>query len=234
MKHVVLYSGGPDSLITLAKVRKVYGDPAVVPVYCNLGHRYLASEQEAIAYTEPKTVMLDELQGLGKSEEADAFIPGRNAHLCLLAAKLLDGGRGTVWLTVQKDETSLNDRSPVFLGLMSTLLSVLYPGASVATPWADSDKTEMVKWYLDAGHSVERLLNTWSCYHGRYPIQCGNCSACVRRFIAFSLNGLEEHSYEQDPRESPVGKDYVDRARRGAYSPERNTRILSALGDRSS
>lgn len=232
MKHVVLYSGGPDSLITLAKVRQAYGPKDVASVYCDLSHKYGEAEFKAISETEPLTAIVTSLMSLGELERHDAFIPARNAYLCLAAARYLDGERGIIWLTVQKDELDLSDRSPLFLQRMSDLMGVLYPGAAVTTPWIEMDKTQMVRWYLDAGQGVEALRKTWSCYKGQYPVQCGDCPACVRRYIAFSINGIEEE-YAQDPRDSPTGKDYVARAWKGTYSPARNQRILAALGDRS-
>jgi hypothetical protein len=97
-------------------------------------------------------------------------------------------------------------------------------------PWERMDKTELVRWYLQHGYPVEYLKRTWACYRPASPsgLPCGNCPACIRRYIAFTLNGIEE-SYEENPRLSSASKEYIRRAKAKEYSAGRCTRILEAL-----
>lgn len=234
MRCVVLYSGGPDSFITLrwAQRSTELGFARVVPIYFDLGHRYNEMERAAIAATAPGTMVSGVLSGLGRWEEDDAFIFARNAFLVLAAARFVpDQEPGTIALTVQEDELSLADRSPEFLERMAELVSTLHPpGLKVMTPWLQHDKTDMVAWYLEQGLPVSELMSTRSCYRGSsLLLQCGNCAACIRRYIAFSSNHIEEE-YRQDPRQGTMAREYVDRARRGEYSPKRRQRIMSTLG----
>lgn len=231
MTNVVLFSGGPDSLITLRKIRQFAQD--VVPVYFDLGHVYAKQEKAAIAQLAPETIQYSFLRSLGETEESDAYMPHRNAHLIIGATKALgECVLATIWLTVQKDELTVSDRSMEFLTSMNTTLRCLTGKAvSVETPWATVDKTDMVAWFLQSGGKEVDLRRSWSCYKSG-PVQCGNCAACFRRYVAFKLNGIEEE-YDQRPWLSATADAYRAKALEGTYSPERSRRILDALGDSS-
>lgn len=230
MKHIVLVSGGPDSHITLRKVRSL--SKTVVPVYCDLGHVYAIQEMKALALTCPEAIVCNVLRGLGEWEDDDAYIPHRNAHLCLAASKYIgDAPQATVWLSVQKDELAVSDRSLEFMVSMSSTLALLTrKSVSIQTPWLSADKTDMVAWFLQSGGAVEELLWTWSCYKGDVR-QCGDCPACFRRYVAFSANGIKE-KYKQHPLKSPTGLAYKAKALEGTYSPARSRRILAAFGEK--
>jgi 7-cyano-7-deazaguanine synthase in queuosine biosynthesis len=237
MNHVVLYSGGPDSFITLQKIiwEERYDLSKVTAVYFDLGHRYRECERRSILKTFPPTIICNELESLGGWEESDAFIWHRNAFLCLGASKF-SKDKTTIHLTVQKDELSIVDRKPEFLFAMENLFFTLGQKIIVSTPWIDMDKTEMVSWYLSKSGNPEALKDTWSCYKPRVGIRgvelhCGDCPACIRRYISFSLNDIYcSESWMRDPKSSPTARKYVDSAVNGDYSSARNKRILSALG----
>lgn len=230
MKHVILSSGGLDSFITIRYVKEVLMGPLdyLEVVYVPLEHRYQEQEMQAVISTYPNTSVLVGLRDLGSLEESDANIWCRNAFLSLLAAKQIGNSYGKIWLTVQKDELSLPDRSPAFFKAMSELLKSLEINAFVDTPWWNHDKEEIVAWYLKSGGSVEELKKTHSCYSPK-ELPCGTCAACVRRFIAMTLNGIYEE-YCVDPRLTKLGAEYVQRAKDGVYSPERCKKTLLALG----
>jgi len=236
VEHVVLFSGGVDSLITLRYAQSISREmiDGVTPVYCRLGHRYEAEELKAVRDILPGGINIDRsLSGLGSIEDSKANIPSRNGHLILAALRhsfAYFGGEIYIWLTVQKDELDIPDRSPEFLDRMSKVCSVLSrKRVTVRTPWERMDKTDMVRWYLESAYSEEDLRKTWACY---WPSasgdQCGNCPACIRRYIAFYLNGIHEE-YLQDPRKSMTAQSYIKKANDGVYSKERCRRILEAF-----
>lgn len=235
--HVILYSGGMDSFITVCYVDELlqYDGGNRLLVYCGLHHSYEDQERAAIAATvQGDSVLWDTtLRGLGAVEREDAFIPARNGHLILAALKYLPrvARWGKVWLTVQQDEMAIPDRSEAFFEGMSNASSILigYPVA-VGTPWMNMDKTDMVEWYLANGYDSDVLLSTWSCYSSKSFIPCGNCAACIRRYIALQLNGLSE-DYLEDPMTSTTAAIYRKRASQGGYSQKRRERILEVLGD---
>lgn len=236
VEHIVLFSGGVDSLITLKYAQSISREmmDCVTPVYCCLGHRYEAEELKTVVEISKGRINIDKsLSGLGSIEDSQANIPGRNGHLILAALRYsleYFNGEVYIWLTVQKDELSIPDRSPEFLDRMSKVCSVLAgKRVTVRTPWGGMDKTDMVRWYLERAYSEEDLRKTWACY---WPSaggdQCGNCPACIRRYIAFSLNGIHE-GYLQDPKRSATAQVYIQKAKDGVYSKERCRRILEAL-----
>lgn len=236
VEHIVLFSGGVDSLVTLRYAQSISRKMIdwVTPVYCCLGHRYEREELEVVTDITRGKINIDRsLSGLGYIEDAQAHIPARNGHLVLAALRhSLEHFNGEVyiWLTVQKDELSIPDRTPEFLDRMSKVCTVLIgKRVTVRTPWIDMDKTDMVRWYLERAYSEEDLRKTWACYWpsaGGDP--CGDCPACLRRYIAFSLNGIHE-KYLQDPKLSSTARGYLQRAKEGLFSEERCRRLLEAL-----
>lgn len=231
-KHLVLYSGGPDSYITHHEVRRMNRYAEVIPIYFNLGHRYASNEIHAVYKTLPRTVIDRSFSSLCEWEQEDAFIFARNA-LLLTGMSRYVSGPATLYLSVQKDELSLADRQPVFMDAMTQLLGVLGLDVSVESPWLALDKTDMVKHFVSTGGSEEKLTSTWSCYSPvvRLPevIHCGDCPACVRRYIAFTLGfGKDRTVYATPPAMGGVFQEYTVRAAARAYSEDRCARIMEA------
>lgn len=232
--RVVLFSGGPDSFITYKYLQDRLGtnNKNTLALYLNLNHRYLLEEVDAVRTCASllglSVAHSNVLRGLGDTEESDSYIHHRNAYLCLAASKYLEGD-GLIFLTIQKDELSISDRTQDFLDKMSSLLYTLSGHyVAVATPWIDKDKTEMVSWFLESGGNPEDLKKTWSCYSPINHRQCGNCPACFRRWTSFILNGIKEE-YMTDPANSLTAAVYEKKAVNREYSDSRCDRILSAL-----
>lgn len=234
MMHIVLYSGGPDSFITYHYVKSKYPTSIVTPIYFDLGHRYAKEEMSVVQNTLPGTLHAGVLRGLKNWEESDAFIWHRNAFLVLAATKYLRGKQGMIWLSVQKDEMNIPDRSEEFFNKMGSLLEVLSQGQErwfVDTPWRTHDKTDMVAWYKYQRLSEIALCQTWSCYQPINSRHCGDCPACIRRYIAFAINDIDQSdSFEISPTRSETAKQYRKKARNKDYGAERSARIIQALG----
>lgn len=239
MKNILLYSGGPDSFIAL---RRLWSLGNLTTLYFDLGVRYGAQEKYAITQTAPQTIIDTSLKSLGSTEREDAYVPYRNAHFILGAAKCLEEReKACIYLVVQKDEMALADRSERFLLDISCLLRGMGLNVDVQTPFRGMDKTAMVGMYLHEGGDPADLKRTWSCYRP-YPtcdeqqreisdyVGCGDCPACIRRFIAFSVNGVNEE-YGTDPIASETASAYRLRAKKKQYSDQRCQRILEALGE---
>lgn len=233
MKNIVLVSGGLDSAITMHYVERAYlPGGTVIPLHFILDTRYRSME-EAITKKLFSAAQVDlSFNGLTTISYESSYIPNRNAHLVLGAAgRFYSGEEGVVWLTVQKDETDLVDRSPEFFANMNLLLSAMKYKVQVKSPWMNHDKTSMVKWALDNGMTAQDLRDTFSCY---YPIEeykgCGNCAACFRRWVSLSLNGIDESSeHREHPGKSFIAGVYRKKAFTGEYSTDRNLRILEAF-----
>ncbi len=228
MKKCILVSGGVDSFIGWHYL----GKPD--PIYVNVGNTAAKVESDIVDVLYGKIRELS-MPFLGKFEKPDFDIPGRNLYLAMVAANL---GYDEIALIVQKDETSIPDRKKVFFEEASKLLSEVYELKIVIdTPFWDMDKEEMVRWYLSNRSDLTSLLYTFACYQ---PVlneeikdiemweHCGNCGACFRRFVAFTLNGLVEPWYKK-VFASDTCKMYKQRCLDNYYSPERCEKTLRAI-----
>ena len=224
MKDVVLFSGGMDSLIAW----EIVGRPAAL--YVDLGHKYAAVEwqrcQEIIADTQ-----YFDLKTIGSQfEMPNAEIPLRNLYLAMVAANL---GYDRIWLSVQRNEMNIPDRTPEFFSMASALLTDLKgKPISVRTPVGEIDKVEMVEWYVEHGKDVDALKRTWACYQpvtvDDHQEHCGDCPACFRRFVAMKLNGIVEDWHHKVPN-TQTANEYKLRAQAGEYPEDRARQILEAL-----
>ena len=214
---ILLFSGGLDSYIAWHFLNK----PETL--YVGLGHRYMTHEIEQVKKLVPDTT-IDSRLNLADWEEKDATIPLRNAFLIMIASKY----NKDVILVVQRGEMDIPDRSVRFFNDFGEWLSFLWEDTvTVSTPFFDMTKTEMVRWYLDTGFDPRKLSSTRSCYSpGDRP--CGNCSACFRRWVAFTNNNLEEE-YEQPIKNFDGLQKYVDKMKGGLYDKKRTSETLLAL-----
>lgn len=181
---VVLFSGGMDSLIAW----EYLGRPD--RLYVKMNHKYQDEELRQIRELSlPGKLIVADLSELGKYEKDDAEIPLRNLYLSMIAVNL---GYVDIWLSIQKDEMSIPDRTISFMNKASDLLSVLRGSiVHVRTPFEFMDKVDMVTWYIDKGKDIDVLKNTWACYFPVNGKPCGGCGACFRRYVAFKENGLD-------------------------------------------
>lgn len=226
---VVLFSGGMDSLIAW----EYLGRPD--RLYVRLGHRYEHEEYEVVkGFIKKNSGVLNvvDMRTIGSSfEEEDATIPLRNLYLAMVAANM---GYSNIYIVAQKEERSIPDRSVAFFKMATEMLTFLTGRpVSVASPFADMDKVDMVRWYIDHLKDMKSLEETWACYTpvrvGLHREPCGNCPACFRRFNALVLNGYHEQWFFR-LKKSAVVSDYYIKAKQGThYSPERNARILAAI-----
>ena len=95
------------------------------------------------------------------------------------------------------------------------------------SPFYEMTKGELIRWYLKQGLSKEELFATWTCYRGGQT-PCARCGACFRRWIAFSLNGLEEPWYEKISKWEGVCA-YKEKMKRGEYESERTKETLEVF-----
>jgi 7-cyano-7-deazaguanine synthase len=192
MPEILLFSAGLDSFPAWHYLNR---PPAI---YFNLGHRYAAAERTAITALAERCGIEVEISNelrLGAWEADDAIIPLRNAHLAMHAAHRLEAG-GTVWCVGVRGDHTL-DKSPAAFAGMSAFLSRL-SGApvTVASPFWQMTKTEIVAWYLAQGLPADNLRWTFSCSRSDpapagEPVHCGRCSSCLRRWISLINNGID-------------------------------------------
>lgn len=204
MKRVLLFSGGMDSLVAWHQL----GQPQ--RVYVRIGAPYEARELESIGRRGLKDglLVLDAGRWLGKTANADGRVPLRNLTFALAAAA--HTGADEVVLGALAGETS-PDKSRRFARLASAAMTAS-EGRRIrlALPFRGTTKTQLVALGLRSVGPVA-LASAPSCYASVLPkgvAGCGTCSSCLRRWVAMTLNGLEER-YMADPtaqaRLSPTG-----------------------------
>ncbi len=198
MKTCLLYSGGVDSLIAWYMLDK----PDTL--YVDLGHRYAWKEMKAMRSLPPKPLIKKSHYG-NFYEEDDAHIPGRNLLLAMYAAA---EGYDRISLVAQLGEQNIPDRSPEFFGRTSEILSFTF-GRPIqfVNAGIGIHKSGMVEWYLKwkggLGPASDLLLAV-SCYSGMGSRRdhCGQCPACLRKYVALTYNEVEcEHIFEGDIKE---------------------------------
>lgn len=203
--HVVLFSGGLDSTILLDEVRRRrarFGDD-VVAVYFDLRLPYSESEKRRL---DASVIIDDRLSWLGTMEESSPIhiVTLRNLYMVLMA---LTFGSKIYIATLHPMSESTSDGDGLFVSLTSLLLQkiasdprhgLVYP--EVFAPLSGYSKPESVRRYLSGGGDPDVLLRTFSCYRPVGDVPCGECNACVVRYVALQLNHLTPGtSYVVDP-----------------------------------
>ena len=200
MKTVIMLSGGLDSTLALMIADKMGLD--AVGVYVDLGQPYNKKER-AIIRRLAKSYDVREITCKVVSEEngnvptiEDQVIDGRNMTLVTIGANFGD----RIWLCALDGEMHdyMPDKNEKFFSRATTALSQAYGREiRVETPFKDLTKAELIAKAIAMGITVKDIKATSTCYHESLK-RCGVCSACVKRCIAFKLNGIKER-YPTDP-----------------------------------
>ena len=192
MTKVLLYSGGLDSW-ALAQIEQ----PEVL-LHVDMATRYGDVESDNLDV--PKGVrgsLVVASLPLSQWERSDAIIPGRNAHLVLVAANYAD----TILIGATAGDR-VHDKDPVFAERMNALLQHMYSPqwwipqgrtVRVELPAKEWSKRELVARYLAAGGDPETIATrTISCYNATPEVlHCGRCKPCARKWIALVCNNIE-------------------------------------------
>jgi len=224
MKEVVLFSGGPDSLIAWEYLKRP--DALYIQHGCRYEYKQLeAVEKIAVATNNGNIIITDKVLDLSQFESEDAHLPLRNMYFSMIAANM---GYVKIWLVTQKGEQSIPDRSSEFLERISRELSIhMERTVHVDCIFPQMTKQDMVKWYVDEGLDLELLKATVSCFHPDYRM-CGECPACFRRWIAFEYNGIHE-KYRKDLTKWTGTQEYVKKLKNGEYDEDRTKQTLEVL-----
>lgn len=236
IRNIVLFSGGMDSLITAQSLHVVNALDQLV--YCNIGHKYSSVESARALnlahniYSNIPMVILNNID-LGLYERSNAHIPLRNMYLIMNAVNYgllkFPDDELSLWLTVQKDETSIPDRTPYFFSMMTSLMSEhAEKFALVQSPFFEMDKTSMVGYYLQKLNGTKDILvnHSYSCFVGG-EIECGDCPACFRKWVALKNNGIDGN-FNVNPLLSKTAERYVKEL--DHYPLSRQSRIKQAMG----
>lgn len=226
-KKVLLFSGGLDSWVTAH-----LWNPDIL-LYCSINHRYQNKELQVISQLLPYLptsipFVEDSRVDLNQDERQDAIIPLRNLYFLMIASRYGD----VVGVGVLYGEVN-GDKSHTFAKAAENIFYTCYKESywsegrriKIEYPICDYTKAEAVQEYLKQGFSAQAILNTVSCYEGREK-HCGLCSNCLKRYIAFQLNGIGEE-FENDPKTSPYVQEFKNRM--GSYDTRRQQEIKEVL-----
>ncbi len=182
---MLLFSAGLDSFPAWYYLDQ---PPAL---YFDLGHRYAAQELAAIDALAGRCgiqVAVSRELSLGDWERPDAIIPARNAHLALLAAHRAR----TVWCVGVRGDSTADKSEAAFADISAFISRMTGRRTSVASPFWQMTKTEIISWYLAQGLPPDDLHLTFSCSRDDgAQTHCGRCSSCLRRWISLANNGIE-------------------------------------------
>lgn len=185
MRKIILLSGGMDSLISYRLFH-----PDATPVFVHTGSRYARHDYRMAMSQEPdvRLMFLPELR-----EWANGVVPHRNAVLLSAVANMYDAEQ--IVVSAPRGEL-IWDQQRRFHRTMEKALR----GVRILNPLRHLTKTQAVAAWMRAGHdSFELLFRSRSCYSDK-PGQCGECPACVKRWVAITNNGLQEE-YRADVRQ---------------------------------
>jgi 7-cyano-7-deazaguanine synthase in queuosine biosynthesis len=176
-------SGGLDSTLAYFLANK----PGLIPIYVNHGQPYAERELKVLRNLSIKHVWekikLPEVEGDWKH-----IFPLRNFYIFKVAAAYTNTGIIFAALDGEIPRKG-GDKSQRFLSLCRQ-----YFNLKIETPFAKCGKSDIIKLlkkdtrYKDRYREI--VSQTYSCFKGE-EIHCGECRACLRKFIACKQNDID-------------------------------------------
>lgn len=190
MRSFILLSGGLDSYIV-----SHFRDDAR-PIYVTIGNAYeerdLSIARSLCNKYGARPLTIIEGPPLGGYETATGYIPFRNLQL-MTAVAAYAGTPCEIIISAPLGELVF-DQQPKYFRAVERVL----PGVKVTNGAQGMTKAALVGDFLFSAPELrESLHETRSCYHPT-SMRCGKCSACLKRFLAMSANGVHEE-YDADP-----------------------------------
>lgn len=193
-KSVLLFSGGMDSY-AIAHLTK----PDIL-LYCNIGLPEQIEELNAIGKLNLPDCefIVDDRLYLRDQKLSNEIVPMRNLFFAMIGAYY----GSCVMLGATAGDTT-NDKDFEFAERANSVLRYIFDnplknprsilasgGYTLLLPYKDKTKAQIVAEYIKEKHSVDNLINTRSCYSSDDK-ECGVCRSCVRKFVAFAVNGID-------------------------------------------
>ena len=213
---IILLSGGLDSIVSLAKIRKNFSN--ILALTFNYGQKSFNSERIASenitkyfsiehkiidldwlshisnsalnTSEEVPNVLISDLDVLSTSKNA-VWVPNRNGLFINIAACYADSyNYDTIIIGANKEESStFKDNSKEFINAInSSLLNSTSSKVQVEAPLINMTKQEIVKLGLELEIPFKYI---YSCYNDSIR-HCGKCESCQRLIRALKLNGRQD------------------------------------------
>jgi 7-cyano-7-deazaguanine synthase in queuosine biosynthesis len=236
MFHILLNSGGMDTLLLAHLISRRYGDSAeVMSVFADYDQRYQQKEwvsAQLIAGQYDHPIVATACAPIAQYEHSTGIVPFRNAELLLAAAQFgREDYTNVLYMGVLAHEVN-SDKSRQFLWHMEYAMNISHKAQywtagkiyRISTPMRCLTKTEAVRDYLAHSGDEDLLLATVSCYSDTLT-PCGHCSSCFKRWVALANNGLTQH-FLQDPWDLYTPRDLQEKMR--GYHSKRADEIRDA------
>lgn len=193
-KTVLLFSGGMDSY-AIAHLT----NPDIL-LYCNIGLPEQIEELNAIGNLKlpDSEFIIDDRLYLRDQKLQNEIVPMRNLFFAMIGAYY----GSYVMLGATAGDTT-NDKDYEFATRANSVLRYIFSnplknpkpilasgGFTLDLPYKDKTKAQIVAEYIKHKHNVDDLVNTRSCYSSEDK-ECGVCRSCVRKFVAFAVNGID-------------------------------------------
>jgi hypothetical protein len=223
-RQALLFSAGLDSF----PAWHYLGQPPAL--YVDIRHRYRGPELEAISALADRcgiNLAISTELDLSAWHTGDVIIPMRNVYLAMLASRHAD----KIWCIGVKGDHTLDKSPDAFTQISQFLSGFTGRPISVASPFWEMTKSDIVAWYLAQGLPAADLLLTFSCTEsGDASVHCGACPSCLRRWIALTNNGITNAPFASPPWQwDRVGDYYVPAMHAGRYPHHRAAELFSAL-----
>lgn len=220
--YVLMFSGGLDSYLALLTLLDNGITPKLVySAHGSKNHFEQIHYAKVLARKHELDLIVDDTLNLGKWEQESAFIPNRNGFLAYIGALYGD----YIYFAIMDGEQTYDDcKQDTFLAISLSLSHLSGRPVVVDSPFWNLTKTEVIerldsKWY-------PYLLETYSCHNGGV-LHCGYCSACLRRWVSFELNKIEQ-DWEVQPWTTGLAEEYYHKAKAGHYG-KRDEELLKAF-----
>jgi 7-cyano-7-deazaguanine synthase len=186
MAQIIFLSGGMDSFLSYRLFHRSF-----VPVFVNTGSRYAHMDLGMAREQAGRRLLVLDAPVL--RERPDGVVPHRNALLLAYAANRLNAE--TICVSAPRGEL-IWDQQPAFYRSMEHVLR----GVRIVNPLGNFTKAQAVADYIRAAPATAQydLAHTRSCYSAT-EWRCGQCPACVKRYVAMKTNGITEQ-YTHDVR----------------------------------
>lgn len=209
MKSIVLLSGGLDSVVAAAYIKKqgyelialnfIYGQPkneiiAAERVAKFLNAKFFKINLDFLNY--PSSIPqlnLNDLKNFEKTKESakNVWIPARNLVFCSIAASFAEKFDAQLIVTGfdLEEAKTFPDNSIDFVENFNNVLKFsCLKNIKIFAPLINLNKKEIVK----LGLEINAPLNlSWSCYND-FEKPCGKCESCLRRKRAFEELGIKD------------------------------------------
>lgn len=218
MKLVVLLSGGMDSTTLATLVQSQHPQAEIHAIIFHYGQKHsveISCAADVAEHLDLDNYELININGVfrnsallaggpdiddkqDKASVGATFVPARNSVLLSIAAGYADAiGATTVYYGAHaEDHAGYPDCRPEYFAAINNALQLgTVNGVSVAAPFIDKNKSDIVKM---AAYLKAPLELTHSCYRGTQP-QCGTCPTCDLRINAFKEAGwIDPVSYAKE------------------------------------